>query len=302
MNRPICLACRAAVIAAIAAALPAWAGSIRHDRDVQRYQALGARPEFRCVGQIVTTGGDGKPDQMRGSAVVVAPRWVLTARHVVDEIDLASADLHVAFDGARCKVVRIVLFPKGAILAQGRQRDLALLELDGDARGVAPAERFRGRDEAGRVAMIVGHGTVNTGLDGVVEKDGGRLAGRNVIDAIGGVDRLMRDAPVDEHLLLIDLDHPTDARLNDLGDDEPLDLEMSPSGGDSGGAAFIQCRRGEWLLAGIVRGPLSGSREWRQRHPGWDGIIVSSLYGVIHAFERVSMANDWIDEVLAGGS
>ena len=76
-----------AVVIIVCVALPALAGTIRHDREDAQYLDLAS--EYPSVGQIVGRGmWEGPPGVSRkysffASGTLIAPDWVLTAAHVV---------------------------------------------------------------------------------------------------------------------------------------------------------------------------------------------------------------------------
>src|SRR4051794_25529176 len=66
-------------------AAPALAITIRDDRPDSQYLALAGDAKYKSVGRITWPG-------FLASGVVISPKWVLTAAHVVD-----SADSHTFF-------------------------------------------------------------------------------------------------------------------------------------------------------------------------------------------------------------
>ena len=63
--------------------------------------------------------------------------------------------------------------------------DIAIIQLASPAVGVAGYEIYRGRDEVGRIATIVGYGTTGTGDTGCVVVDQLKRVGQNRFDADG---------------------------------------------------------------------------------------------------------------------
>jgi trypsin len=184
-----------------------------------------------------------------GGATLIADRWLLTAGHTAANIPPGH---RIAIGGRVLDIARVVAHPDGA--------DLALVELDGPAAGVAPVGLYEGAGEAGSEALLLGRGDYGNGRDGVLGMDGRLRRVTNRIDAAD--DRWLRlhfDAP------------PAGTALEGVGGE-----------GDSGGPALI--RDGERLL-------LVGVSSW-QHHEGPLG-----TYGCIEHYARVSTQLEWIRTV-----
>lgn len=178
--------------------------------------------------------GVGPPHESRASAVAIAPRWVLTAAHVVK-------------GKSSCRVlVRGKEFPIRVVL-DGRFRDgdlerwdIALGETGGDMGLDFYPPLYEGSDEAGKLAGICGYGVPGTFSAGVSKADGRRRAGSNYVDSVRN------------HSLICS------ASLSGR-----TSLEYLISAGDSGGGLFIDGR-----LAGVnsfVKRP-DGSRGFGWGH------------------------------------
>ena len=72
-----CLTAGAAVAVCASTGAPALAITIRDDRTDIQYQNLAADPKYRTVGSMTWPG-------FACSAVVISPKWVLSAAHCVD--------------------------------------------------------------------------------------------------------------------------------------------------------------------------------------------------------------------------
>jgi hypothetical protein len=224
-----------ALAAAMASALamPTDAATIRHDRSDRQAIRLAERTPFEGVGRL--TAG-----RSAGSAVLVAPRWVLTAAHVVDGAARARFRLgDHAFDSSHIRV-----HPRwtGSVGRSGGF-DLALVRLTDNVRreaGVDPARLSRHDDPRGEKGWVVGHGLGGHGRRGVTPGTAAKRAGTNVIDRLSDGGRL----------LTTDFDDPTGRSRNRLGDAEPTRFEALVAAGDSGGGLFIRAS-GRHRLAGI---------------------------------------------------
>jgi len=149
------------------------AGIIRHDRRAEAYQQLGKAEDFPCVREVVPDRGPDDPWKDRSSAVLITPRWVLTASHVTAK---GLERQRYMFGGQEYRAVRCVKRPgpkakaagQGAALAGiAAGADLALVQLDRPVRHVRPAERYRGDAEVGRTITKVGYGCIGDGLAGI---------------------------------------------------------------------------------------------------------------------------------------
>lgn len=250
------------------------AGVIRHDRDIDLYRQLGREPQFRSVGEHLLRGS------MAGSAVLIAPQWVLTAAHLFVTEEAPLTDHTWRFGGRRYGTKEIFFHPTyerdpvGAGLLGG---DLALVELVDPTVGIEPAERYRGVDEVGTLGFQIGYGLTGDGLNGITAGRE-RLGGTNVIDAAGGH---FFGSDVAAAMLVADFDHPNDPSRSFVGSTTPQELEIGITAGDSGGGLFAEFDD-EWLLIGINE--AKGGREVR--------------YGNGIAYTRISTANAWIDSVI----
>ncbi len=228
---------------------------IRHDRADSLYLALGAR----YAGPVAHV-------EERAEGTLVAPRWVLTAAHVIESSGPFDAPW-VVVGGERYPVDKIVLHPdwEGGFDDLTRAHDLALLKLDRAVIEVRPAPLYRWSDEHGRVATLLGRGRTGDGATGQRGPKGTVL--RGATNRVEGAT---------ESLLMFVFDAP--------GDDDATELEGAAAAGDSGGPAFLE-RDGVAYLAGV--GSFGTGRE------GF------SAYGTLDGYVRVSSFVDWIERTIA---
>jgi hypothetical protein len=278
------------------ASLACSAGIIRHDREAEAYRKLGQMKALACVGKAGMKPL-GRPVAFRASAVLVSPRWALTAGHV----SWAAPRKRLRFEFAekQYRATRLVphpdfpdklLEPEKKLMVGARGADLALVQLDRPVLDVRPATRYRGAAEVGKTVTIVGYGCIGDGKAGLkLPPTHERRGANNVIDAAGGK---LGALLITNRVLLFDFDDPNDPSGNQLGKATPVDLEGTISKGDSGGGWFIN-DGGTWKLIAITSGVLPPTGD-----PHDDRNRPELYHGAIGAGMRVSTANDWIDRVI----
>lgn len=247
-------------------------GIIRHDVDIEKYKKLGNRTEFNCVGRY----SESKESKDYAVGVLIAPKWVLTAAHFVQDSSVWRFGDHFY------KTKRVIRHPKLKPNAEETQWigfDMALLELEHAVKDIKPAVRYYGDKELGKTITKVGYGYIGNGKVGMDNpRKQEKLAGRNVVDAIGGT---FENREFSTSVMVCDFDNPETEESNHFGSPIPLELEIGGSKGDSGGGVFME-DGGKFVLVGIVSGALN--REIK--------------YGAVMALARVSKANAWIDSVI----
>ncbi|MCE9547664.1 MAG: trypsin-like serine protease [Planctomycetia bacterium] len=289
MHRPFgissCASVRALAIAAglIAAALGsnANAGTIRADRSDSLYRNLATG--YPAVGDVLfTESGAG----YRGSGTLVAPNWVLTAGHIVDGGSSVSS-MTFSLGGITYTANQWIANPNWTgNLATGY--DIGLFHLTTPVTSIAPATRYTGTAEKGKVGTFVGFGTTGTGLTGYQNGTSGtKRAGNNTIDVFGSA------VGYSDQILLADFDDPNNKdHKNAFGSTSPLDLEYSIAPGDSGGGVFVNFGSGPTLVGvNSFIGALSGRNG--------DGVTNAS-YSDVFGATRVTYFNSWIDSIIGG--
>jgi hypothetical protein len=257
----------------VAVLIVGWDSGIRrHDQPDRLYLELAQRAEFNSVLPLMADG------IVVGSSVLVESKWLLTAKHVLN--DMSGAQFSTRVDSLVISVARVT---------GHNSADLALLELTSPVSSVTPSPLYSGQEELNRELVSVGFGLGGEGdqtLGSVwsqgPEGMGIKRAGMNAIDSIeGGL------------IMQADFDHPSDARYNMTGSKEALMLEYLPMNGDSGGGLFGNVQ-GEWKLFGITLGAVSPPKDV----DGVGNVGKSVAYGWIAQWHRVSMEVDWIQEVI----
>jgi hypothetical protein len=262
----------AASICVVLCAISVHAGTVRDDRSDSSYLNLAGLPGYAGVGQFIgTTSTYG----FSASGTLIAPDWILTAAHVVDQ----ATSLTFKIAGNSYAASQWAYHSKWTgDLAAGY--DIALVKLSSTP-GIASATRYTGSSELGAVGTSVGYGKTGTGLTGAITFDGLKRAGNNVIDRFYSTRN--------DRTFLSDFDNPGNSKDSSYGSSTPLDLEYLIAPGDSGGGMFIDFGSGP-LLAGV-----------HSFGAAFDG-LVDSDYGDISGHTRVSVFNSWIDSIMGGGS
>lgn len=252
--------------------VPNYYGVIRHDKSIDKYREMGKRSQFNCVGRYSLY----KTKEEYAVGVLVAPQWVLTAAHFVQEASVWK----FGDNFYRTKtVIKHPKLPANAEEAQWDGWDMALVELESPVLDIEPAERYRGNKELGKTITKLGYGFVGDGNAGLANsRVQERLGGQNVVDAIGGV---FEGREFSTSVMVCDFDNPENPDSNHFGSPIPLELEIGGSKGDSGGGIFME-DNGKTVLVGIVSGALNRKIK----------------YGSVMALARISTANEWIDSVI----
>src|SRR5262245_43667393 len=137
-------------VAALAAGLvlisshPTQAILIRPDREDAKYLELATKyPASVCLNL---------PD---GEATLIAPRWLLTAAHLAKDIKTGDASAKITIGMKEFRVEKVFPHPDYRNAKSGA--DLALVKLTEPVTDIKPVPIYRGTDETGKIATIVGH-------------------------------------------------------------------------------------------------------------------------------------------------
>ncbi|GCE14499.1 S1 family peptidase [Tengunoibacter tsumagoiensis] len=199
-----------------------------------------------------------------GGATLIAPKWLLTAAHVVQVIP-PDRPISIGLAGKRYPIARIIIHPdydpewlSGDEDDEHNIVDLALVELETAVENIAPFGLYEDSDEQGQEVLLLGSGESGNGLRGARSTDRSLRKATNIIDE------------ADAYWLKFRFDEPPDGTF----------LEGVAGRGDSGGPAFIK-KQGHFLLAGISSWQKTGHRP-------------IGLYGCVEHYTRISRFITWI--------
>ncbi len=183
--------------------MPASAIVIRHDVPDEKYLELGTHyPSFIFFG----CGG-----------TLIASNWILTAAHCI-----GAQPPYLLVGESRCNVAEVIVHPQSTV------SDFALFRLSSHVLDIEPAKLYRGSDEQGQIAVLVGRGGTGNGQEGTITDDRQLRGARNKIESVTNL------------VLAFEMNDPATA----------LDLEGVGGPGDSGGPAYIETDEG-LFIAGV---------------------------------------------------
>jgi len=190
-------------------ALVLCGGTIKPDADDAKHIECGQK--FKSVALIRVVGGSKPTGVAIASCVVIGPRHILTAAHVVHGTD----EWIVSVDGQKDRRLKSVAihpqFGKG-----GGSFDIAVGVSEQEFDLDSYPSIYDGSDEQGKFATIVGYGMTGNFRQGILHHDNKKRGGTNIIDHA-----------VSDHLIC------------SIAGDPWTDLEFCICAGDSGGGLFI---------------------------------------------------------------
>lgn len=278
-------------LAALAVTPDASAVVRRADIADSSYIALGNSSSYTSVLAV----NDGT--QFMGGGVLISPKWIVTAGHVVLPSGFHGAPVTVNIGGTTVSNgtpynVSQSFSPFGGNVSNGS--DIGLIQLTSSVTGTQPATRWFGTTENNMVGTYVGFGDVGTGLTGPnVESPRQKRAMQNMIEAQGSV------IGWSNNISLADFDDPTNADgYNAFGSNLPnptAPLEGLIAGGDSGGGVFVDSN-GRTYLSAVNSFVVALDPPYGNGGNPNNGGQAMFIYGDVVGATRMSTQNIWIDD------
>ena len=210
----------ALILALLLVSFSCQAGTIRPDKSDKEYIEYGKKHECVVPFRGESKTDDGKTCINMGSAVLVSPTVIITAAHLLQDIESS----YVLYNGKKHDI-DFSVFPKEFLeKIHLSSFDIAICHLTKPINIDFYPELYESDDEAKKICSIAGYGLSGTHRTGAVKEDYKKRAGSNQIDEI-----------INDNLLKCSL----------MGGDD-TELEFLICQGDSGGGLFIDQK-----LAGI---------------------------------------------------
>lgn len=190
----------------------ASAGTIDPETPDHKYVEFGKSFPFVVQIKSIRIENDQKLNQW-GSAVIIAPHWIITAAHVVHQ---TSDSQIVKDDGKVFSLRQVIIHPDFEENNLG-EYDLALGYCSSDFDMEFYCGLYQNQDELNQAVTIAGYGFNGTFKTGSVSHDGKKRAGHNRVE---GIEKSVLICKPDKSPLKF-----------------PLEFIITP--GDSGGGLFI---------------------------------------------------------------
>ncbi len=205
-----------------------------------------------------------------GHGVLIAPQWVVTAAHAAP-MQMQGMEDDVVIGGVARRVKRVVTYPGytklpnqliAEALASGdlsklsaflaASNDIALIELASPVTDVTPMPLYRGNQEIGKTAELVGKGATGDGDKGQDPRSAHRTVLRRAFNVIVGAD---------QRCVWYRFDPPPSA----------LPLEGMTGSGDSGvlcsSGTGVQCNSSALPLGAGIRPTIRSGKSGRRVVP-----------------------------------
>ncbi|MFT4062289.1 MAG: trypsin-like serine protease [Edaphocola sp.] len=184
---------------------------VRHDKNLVTYTEYAQQPKFDCVGYFKRMDAPDTTDTEGGTCVAIGPRYILTAAHCFIISDTKEEKMNLGgkiwtvyqpyntrlapiegyefvINGKKLKGKKLYMHPKYFVdTTENPSYDLAIVELTKPIDGIASFPRLYDKlDKKGKTGTFVGFGTSGSGDSINTEDLHLKIAGKNVIDSMGG--------------------------------------------------------------------------------------------------------------------
>lgn len=239
------------------ASLPAAAILIRPDRDDAEYQELATK----YPASVLLNAPDGE-------GVLIAPRWILTAAHMVKALEALKPLPRIPIGGRTYEIQSMHAHPD---YSKGNPAsDIGLIYLKrAVGEDIEPVPLYKEKDEGGKTVIIVGHGYTGKIGEKPLPKEQWDKKRRAAINTI---------TRISPRTLAVMIKPP----------DEASDLQGAAAPGDSGGPALVETPDGVRVI-GVGTATDDTNANGIVGDPGdWE------------IYVRVSFFVPWIEAVMVG--
>jgi len=151
------------------------AGTVCEHADDSKHVEYGSK--FECVVPIEGTYNDNK--KFAASAVIIKPKWILTAAHVVEN----QKEVRIHFKQKKFLMKKVIMH-KDFKSNEFGYYDIALANSEENLDMDFYPALYENKDETGKIVSMCGWGLTGTFRTGVKTHDGKKRAGSNYVDYV----------------------------------------------------------------------------------------------------------------------